>query len=92
MNDLVAEIGGQVAVADLLGAELTEHAFVLHNFGSLEFVNNHVAVLDGNEINQLSEIINRVIGGFDVGLQGQLRAVLGGLALEEVLETGLVHL
>jgi len=88
----VAQVGADVTVGDLTDTEGTEHPLVLVGLVFLELVNSHVTVLDGDEVHELAVVLDGVVGSLDVGLQGQLGGVLGRLALEEVLETGLAHL
>jgi len=88
----VAQVRTDVAVCDLTYTESAEHSLVLFSLVFLELVNSHVSMLDGDEVDKFAVVLDGVVRSLDVGLQGQLRGVLGVLALEEVLETGLTHL
>lgn len=92
LENRVAQVSTDVAVSDLTDGEGAEHSLVVVNLVSLELVDGHVTMLDGNEVDKLAVVLDGVVGSLNVSLQGQLRLVLGVLALEEVLETGLVHL
>lgn len=88
----MAQVGHKVAVRDLADTEGAQHSLVLVGLVLLEFVHGQGSMLDGDEVHQLAEVFNSVVSSLDVSLQGQLGGVLGALALEEVLETGLTHL
>lgn len=88
----MAQVSTNVAVSDLTDTEGTEHSLVLVGLVFLELVDRHVTVLDRDEVHEFAVVFDGVVSCLNVGLQGQLGGVLGVLALEEVLETGLTHL
>lgn len=88
----MAQVSTDVAIGDLTDGEGAEHSLVVVDLVSLELVDGHVTMLDGDEVDEFAVVLDGVVGSLNVSLQGQLGLVLGVLALEEVLETGLVHL
>jgi len=55
----------------------------------LEFVNCHLAVVNGDKLDQLAEVLDVDIRGFNLGLQVQDVLLLARLGLEERLHGGL---
>jgi len=86
---VVAEVGREVHVRDFTDTEATDHALVLLNLVSLETIDRVLAMEDGNELHQLSVVVNLLSLRVDSSLDCQLGGFLAALALEEVLHRGL---
>mmetsp|Transcript_2687 Transcript_2687/g.4524 ORF Transcript_2687/g.4524 Transcript_2687/m.4524 type:complete len:294 (-) Transcript_2687:834-1715(-) len=86
------EGGLEVGVGDLLDAKEVEGLEIHLVLGKLELGDGLLAVVDGEELDQLLEVLDLLVGDLDGRLQIQDLALLLRLRLEERLHGGLAAL
>ena len=79
--------GKHVRVRDLLDTEMVQCLHIQLRFALLELWNGNLSVVNGQEFNQLLEILNLLIFDLEGSLKGQNRAFLGGLGLKDRLQS-----
>ena len=83
--------GGDVRVTNLAYGEEVEHLLVLEELGLLELVDGKLAVVDRDEVDQLSVVLHVHVHGLDVSLVVENIFLDARLGLEEALEGGLAQ-
>ena len=81
--------GCEVCVGDLLDTEGIQHLQVELGLGDLELWDGRLPVVDGQESDELLEVLDLLVCDLDGRLQRQDVALLLGLRLEQRLESGL---
>jgi len=81
--------GCEVCVGDLLDTESIQHLQVELGLGDLELGDGRLPVVDGQESDELLEVLDLLVSDLDGRLQRQDVALLLGLRLEQRLESGL---
>lgn len=81
--------GCEVCVGDLLDTEGIQHLQVELGLGDLELGDGRLPVVDGQECDELLEVLDLLVGDLDGRLQRQDVALLLGLRLEQRLESRL---
>ena len=83
--------GRDVRVTNLAYSEEVEHLLVLEQLGLLELVDGQLAVVDRDEVDQLSVVLYIHVHGLDVGLVIENIFLDARLRLEEALEGSLAE-
>ena len=89
LEDAVVQSSRDVCVTNLAYGEEVEHLLVLEQLGLLELVDGQLAVVDRDEVDQLSVVLNIHVHGLDVSLVVENIFLDSRLCLEETLESGL---
>jgi len=87
----VVQGGRDVRVTNLAYGEEVEHLLVLEQLGLLELVDGQLAVVDRDEVDQLSVVLHIHVHGLDIGLVIENIFLYSRLRLEEALEGSLTE-
>lgn len=80
-----------MCVRNLGQCKTVKGAHILLNLVSLELIDRHCAVEDGDEVDQRAVVFNFAIGGLNIGLQVENIFLHCALGLEETFQSGLAQ-